>query len=414
MPAGHPDAAGEARDTGEHGDRAGIAAARRIVVKVGSSSLTTGDGGIDDERIAWLAEVLAGRVHAGAQVVLVSSGAIAAGLAPLRLARRPRDLATQQAAASVGQGLLIAVYTAAFARHGVRAGQILLTADDLMRRAHYRNAQRTLNRLLELGVLPVVNENDTVATDEIRFGDNDRLAALVAHVVRAGALVLLSDVDGLYDFDPRYPGARRIPYVGPDQAELAAITLGPPARGPAGDSSGQGGAARPVGTGGMVTKVDAALIATEAGIPAVVARADQAAAALAGEPVGTCFAPHGRRPATRQLWLAHAAVARGTLALDAGAVKAVVASRASLLPAGITGVDGTFDAGDPVDLCDPDGHVVARGLVNYDAAEIPALMGRSTRWLAARKGAEYEREVVHRDDLVVLTPAAHPSLVENR
>jgi glutamate 5-kinase len=407
MPAGHPDAAGEARDAGEHGDRAGIAAARRIVVKVGSSSLTTGDGVIDDHRIAWLAEVLAGRVHAGTQVVLVSSGAIAAGLAPLRLARRPRDLATQQAAASVGQGLLIAVYTAAFARHGVRAGQILLTADDLMRRAHYRNAQRTLNRLLELGVLPVVNENDTVATDEIRFGDNDRLAALVAHVVRAGALVLLSDVDGLYDFDPRYPGARRIPYVGPDQAELAAITLGPPARGPAGDAGGQGGAARPVGTGGMVTKVDAALIATEAGIPAVVARADQAAAALAGEPVGTCFAPHGRRPATRQLWLAHAAVARGTLALDAGAVKAVVASRASLLPAGITGVDGSFDAGDPVDLCDPDGHVVARGLVNYDAAEIPALMGRSTRWLAARKGAEYEREVVHRDDLVVLTPAAH-------
>ena len=382
-----------------HGERADIAAARRVVVKVGSSSLTTGDGGIDGQRIASLAEVLAGRVHDGSQVVLVSSGAIAAGLAPLRLTRRPRDLATQQAAASVGQGLLVAVYTAAFARHGVQAGQILLTADDLMRRAHYRNAQRTLNRLLELGVLPVVNENDTVATDEIRFGDNDRLAALVAHVVRAGALVLLSDVDGLYDFDPRYPGAQRISHVGPDQAELDGVSLGPPGRG-AGRGVGRG-----VGTGGMVTKVDAALIATEAGIPTVVARADQAAAALAGEVVGTYFAPHGRRPATRQLWLAHAAVARGTLALDAGAVKAVVAGRASLLPAGITGVEGSFDAGDPVDLCDPDGHVVARGLVNYDAAEIPALMGRSTRWLAARKGAEYEREVVHRDDLVLLTPA---------
>jgi glutamate 5-kinase len=419
MPAGSGDAARRAPGSGDrgdrtgadgargsvdradtargNGDRAGIAAARRIVVKVGSSSLTTGDLGIDDQRIAWLAEVLAGRVRDGIQVVLVSSGAIAAGLAPLRLARRPRDLATQQAAASVGQGLLVAGYTAAFARHGVRAGQILLTADDLMRRAHYRNAQRTLNRLLELGVLPVVNENDTVATDEIRFGDNDRLAALVAHVVRAGALVLLSDVDGLYDFDPRCAGARRIPHVGADRAELDAVTLGPPGRGGA-----QGGAARGVGTGGMVTKVDAALIATEAGIPAVVARADQAAAALAGEPVGTYFAPRGRRPATRQLWLAHAAVARGTLALDEGAVRAVVARRASLLPAGITGVEGTFDAGDPVDLCDPGGHVVARGLVNYDAAEIPALMGRSTRWLAARKGAEYEREVVHRDDLVVL------------
>jgi glutamate 5-kinase len=394
---------------GESGqdDRADIAAARRVVVKVGSSSLTTAGGGIDEGRIAALAGVLAARVHAGTQVVLVSSGAIAAGLAPLGLPRRPRDLATQQAAASVGQGQLVAVYTAAFARHDVRAGQILLTADDLMRRAHYRNAQRTLDRLLELGVLPVVNENDTVATDEIRFGDNDRLAALVAHVVRAGALILLSDVDGLYDFDPHHPGARRISRV-EQRADLDGVTLGPPGRPDVpGGSPGQGGARRPVGTGGMVTKVDAALIATEAGIATVVARADQAASALAGEPAGTYFAPHDRRPATRQLWLAHAAAARGTLLLDAGAVRAVMAGRASLLPAGIIGVEGTFDAGDPVDLSGPEGQVVARGLVNYDAAEIPALMGRSTRWLAARKGPGYEREVVHRDDLVLLTPARH-------
>ena len=217
-----------AEDSGRD-DRADIAAARRVVVKVGSSSLTTADGGIDEGRIAALAGVLADQVRTGTQVVLVSSGAIAAGLAPLGLARRPRDLATQQAAASVGQGLLVAVYTAAFARHEVQTGQILLTADDLMRRAHYRNAQRTLNRLLELGVLPVVNENDTVATDEIRFGDNDRLAALVAHVVRAGALILLSDVDGLYDFDPRHPGARRISRV-QHRADLEGVTLGPPGR----------------------------------------------------------------------------------------------------------------------------------------------------------------------------------------
>jgi glutamate 5-kinase len=372
--------------------RAGIATGRRVVVKVGSSSLTTPAGRIDDARITALVAVLAARARRGSQVILVSSGAIASGLAPLQLGRRPRDLATQQAAASVGQGLLIATYTAAFAQHGIQAGQILLTADDLMRRAHYRNAQRTLGRLLELGILPVVNENDTVATDEIKFGDNDRLAALVAHVTGADALVLLSDVAGLYDTDPRTPGARPIASV-TSRADLDAVDLG---------AASRAGAAGP-GTGGMVTKVDAALIATEAGIPTVVADAQQAAAALAGEPVGTYFAPHPRRRGTRLLWLAHAAVSQGKLMLDAGAVAAVM-RRASLLPAGVTGVDGVFEAGDPVDLCDADGQVVARGLVSYDAAEIPALMGRSTRWLAAKRGPEYERELVHADDLVLLRP----------
>ena len=399
--------------------RPDIAAAARVVVKVGSSSLTTPDGEIDGDAIAALALALAERrrgASAGgapgteAQVVLVSSGAIASGLVPLGLSRRPSDLATQQAAASVGQGLLIARYTAAFAAYGIRTGQVLLSADDLMRRTHYRNAQRTLDRLLELGVLPVVNENDTVATDEIRFGDNDRLAALVAHVTRAGALILLSDVDGLYDGDPRRSGrAQRIAEVR-TRADLDGIKLGRGHRaGPGGQtgpsrqtgSTGQTGPGGP-GIGGMATKVEAAMIATSAGIPTVVADAADAAAALAGEAVGTYFAASGRRTSTRLLWLAHAAVARGSLHLDPGAVEAVVTRRASLLPAGITGVDGTFEAGDPVDLRDENNAIVARGLVNYDAAEIPSLMGRSTRWLASRLGQEYEREVVHRDDLVIL------------
>jgi glutamate 5-kinase len=368
--------------------RPDIAGSARTVVKIGSSSLTTRDGAIDDARIAALTGALAARVRAGGQVLLVSSGAIAAGMAPLGLRRRPRDLATQQAAASVGQGLLIGRYTAAFAAHGLGIGQVLLTADDLMRRGHYRNAQRTLDRLLDLGMVPVINENDTVATDEIRFGDNDRLAALVAHVTRASALILLSDVDGLYDGDPRRPDARRIDVVrGP--ADLAGIRV---------SRSGQVG----VGTGGMSTKVESALIATAAGIPTVVTAASQAVAALAGEPAGTYFAATGQRQRTRLLWLAHAAVARGSLRLDKGAVEAVVDRRASLLPAGIIGVDGHFDAGDPVDLSDENGTVVARGLVNYDAKEIPGLMGRSTRWLASKLGQEYEREVVHRDDLVIL------------
>jgi glutamate 5-kinase len=307
-------------------------------------------------------------------------------MAPLGLRKRPRDLATQQAAASVGQGLLIARYTAAFSGHRITTGQVLLSADDLMRRTHYRNVQRTLDRLLELNVLPVVNENDTVATDEIRFGDNDRLAALVAHVTRANALILLSDIDGLYNGDPRRHEAVKIDRVHGRQ-DLDGVRLG--------RANGQG-------TGGMATKVESAMIATAAGIPTVVAGAQDAAAALGGDQIGTYFAVTGRRPATRLLWLRHAAVARGTIRLDSGAVEAVTVRRASLLPAGITGVDGAFDAGDPVNLNDENDNTVARGLVNYDAKEIPGLMGRSTKWLSSRLGQEYEREVVHRDDLVVL------------
>jgi glutamate 5-kinase len=370
-----------------------VTAARRIVVKVGSSSLTSAAGGLDGSRVDALVDALvetsasAGRP---AEIVLVSSGAIAAGLAPLGLDRRPKDLATAQAAASVGQGMLIARYTQSFARHGRRVGQVLLSADDVTRRTHYRNAVQTLRRLLELGVVPVVNENDTVATQEIRFGDNDRLAALVAHLVDADLLVLLSDVDALYDGDPRRPGARRIAEVrGP--ADLEGVEIG---------SAGRAG----VGTGGMVTKVEAARIATGAGVAVVLTTAAYAARALAGEPVGTLFHRTGSRSGARLLWLAHATAPRGALHLDAGAVEAVVRRRLSLLPAGITRVTGAFTAGDPVELMDPAGVAVARGLVNYDAAELPGLLGRSTRELAAALGPQYEREVVHRDDLALLNP----------
>jgi glutamate 5-kinase len=368
--------------------RASIRDAARVVVKVGSSSLTTAAGGIDDGRLDTLVEALARRRLAGREVVLVSSGAIAAGLAPLGLPRRPRDLATQQAAASVGQGLLMARYTAAFATRGLTAGQVLLTADDVVRRSHYVNGRRTLYRLLQLGVVPVVNENDTVATDEIRFGDNDRLAALVAHLVHADALVLLSDVDALYDGPPSVPGARRVDVVG-GPADLDGVRLG---------SVGRAG----VGTGGMVTKVDAAGIATAAGIPTLLTSAAQAAEGLAGADVGTWFAPQASRPTSRLLWLAHAAQAAGRLVLDEGAVAAVVQRRKSLLPAGVVRVEGRFGAGDAVDLVDPDGRVIGRGLVNFDADELPALLGRSTRDLARELGPGYSRELVHRDDLVVL------------
>lgn len=371
-------------------DRSHLAGARRIVVKVGSSSLTSRGLGIDDERLGALATTLAKRRADGGEVVLVSSGAIAAALTPLGLVRRPRDLATQQAAASVGQGLLLARYTQAFERHGLAVGQVLLTADDLVRRTHYANARRTLFKLLGMGVVPIVNENDTVATHEIRFGDNDRLAALVAHLVHADALILLSDVDALYDRPPARSGARRIPLVtGPEELDGVRI--------------GKVGAVG-VGLGGMVTKVESAVLATAAGIPVLLASAGCAADALAGADVGTWFRASGGRTASRLLWLEHAARPTGRLVLDEGAVAAVVERRMSLLPAGVTRVEGSFRAGAAVDLAGPDGRAVARGLVNFDSTELPALFGRSTRELARELGAGYEREVVHRDDLVLLRP----------
>ena len=361
--------------------REAVAAAQRTVVKVGSSSLTS-RGELDPARLDAIVDALAGRAAAGRQVVLVSSGAIAAGLGPLGLPARPLDLATQQAAASVGQLLLAERYAASFARYGLRVGQVLLTADDLHRRGHYRNADRTLERLLAFGVIPIVNENDTVATHEIRFGDNDRLAALVAHLVHADALVLLSDVDGLYSGSPKRPGSTFIPEVR-SFAELEGVKV-----------SDKGSH---VGSGGMVTKIDAAAVATSEGIPVILASSEAIADALRGEG-GTIFHASGDRTASRLFWLRHATTPRGRIVLDAGAVVALVTKGASLLPAGITAVDGDFDSGDPVELVGPDGVAVARGLAGYDASDLPPLLGRKTGDLPV----EFRREVVHRDDLVLL------------
>jgi glutamate 5-kinase len=311
------------------------------------------------------------------QLILVSSGSIAAGTPALGLRKPPRDLATQQAAASVGQGILLAHYSAQFGQHGIRVGQVLLTAEDLIRRTHYRNAQRTLGRLLDLGVMPIVNENDTVATDEIRFGDNDRLAALVAHVVQADGLVLLTDIDGLYDRPPTRPEAIRIDSV-TSADQIVGVALG-------GRGSG-------IGRGGMVTKVQAV----------VLTRADQVSEALLGHDTGTVFEPSGKRRSPRQMWLAHATTARGSVRIDDGAVQALRSRQASLLAAGVVEVSGDFLAGEPVDIVDPTGHAVARGLVAYDAAEFDRLVGRTTADLIAQFGPAYEREIVHRDDLVLL------------
>ncbi|MGH3438390.1 MAG: glutamate 5-kinase [Sciscionella sp.] len=364
--------------------RAAVAAAKRIVVKVGSSSLTTAAGGLDRRRLDPLVDALALRRSTGTQVVLVSSGAIAAGRAPLGLHRKPRDLATQQASASVGQLTLAHAYADSFNRHSLIVGQVLLTADDVVRRAHYRNAQRTFNRLLALGAVPVVNENDTVATDEIRFGDNDRLAALVAHLVGAEALVMLSDVDGLYDGDPGAAGAKKISEV-VSPSDVDGVDAGAPG------ASG-------VGTGGMASKLAAARLAAGAGIPVLLASAVEAHSALGRADTGTAFSAPGARLSARRFWLGYAAGASGRLHLDDGAVRAVVRRRRSLLAAGITGLDGEFRAGDVVELLDGTGKRVARGVVAYDATELPVLIGRSSHELPP----EQRREVVHADDLVPL------------
>ena len=366
-----------------------IAQAKRIVIKVGSSTLTGKAGSaLDTSAVNTLVDLVAELRAKGCEVAVVSSGAIAAGLAPLGLANRPKDLATQQAAAAVGQGLLIAEYNAGFSRHQIVASQVLLTIEDVVRRSHYQNAQRTLFKLLQMGVVPIINENDSVGTQEIRFGDNDRLAALVSHLIGADLLVLVSDIDSLYDAPPRDPAAKRISEV-MNVNEMVGVEIG---------GVGSSG----VGSGGMVTKIEAARISSGAGVSMLLTNLDSLQQALTGADIGTIFhAIHDKRP-SRLLWLAHAATPHGRLTLDGGAVTALLERGTSLLAAGVTEVSGEFSSGDAVDIARQDGTIFARGLVAFDSEEIPKMLGHSTKELSAKYGVEYERELIHRDDLVLL------------
>ncbi len=362
--------------------RESVRSARSVVVKIGTTALTTPSGVFDATRLQGLADAIEARMKAGSDVVIVSSGAIAAGIEPLGLSRRPTDLATKQAAASVGQVALVNSWSAAFGRYDRTVGQVLLTAHDISMRVQHTNAQRTLDRLRALHAVGIVNENDTVATNEIRFGDNDRLSALVAHLVGADALVLLSDIDGLYDSDPRKANARFIPEVnGPADLE--------------GVSAGRGSH---LGTGGMVSKLSSAMLAADAGVPVLLAAATDATAALADASVGTVFAPRRERMSARRFWVRYAAEAAGTVTLDDGAVNAVVRQRRSLLAAGITALSGRFYGGDVVELRAQDSTMIARGVVAYDASELATMLGRSTSDLPA----EMRRPAVHADDLVAV------------
>ncbi|MDR2380375.1 MAG: glutamate 5-kinase [Bifidobacteriaceae bacterium] len=375
--------------------RAELVARRRLVIKIGSSGLVEPSGHLSEGRLGALVDGIVQYRRAGHEVVLVSSGAQAAGLEPLALKARPKTLAQAQAAASVGQSRLMAAYSAAFGAYGLVVGQVLLTAEDTIRRAHYRNALRVLGELLHRGVLPIVNENDAVATDEIRFGDNDRLAALVAHLVRADGLVLLTDVDALYDRPPGRLGATPLHDIYTfDQVTGLEVT---------GRGSG-------LGRGGMTTKVAAAAMATSSGIPVLLAAASQVGAALAGAPgVGTFFHATGRRLTARRMWLGYAAALQGALTVDDGAAHAITHGKKSLLAVGVVGVEGDFDAGDPVAICSLAGRVLARGLAGFDAASLRRVMGLTEAEIAALMGPGEARPAVHRDDLVTQARARRPA-----
>jgi len=368
-----------------------IADARRLVVKVGSSLVTNDGRGLDQAAIArWAAQIAALRA-AGKEVVLVSSGAIAEGMQRLGWAKRPKEIHELQAAAAVGQMGLAQVYESEFARHGIRTAQVLLTHGDLADRERYLNARSTLLTLLSLGVVPIINENDTVVTDEIKFGDNDTLGALVTNLIEGDALIILTDQRGLYTADPRKePGARFV-----DEAQAGTPDLEQMA----------GGAGSSIGKGGMLTKILAAKRAAKSGAHTIIAsgrEADVLARLASGEAIGTQLrAPTGRMAARKQWMIDHLQL-RGRVVLDAGAVEKLTVGGKSLLPIGVTEVQGEFARGEVISCVDAAGREVARGLTNYSSAEARLIARKASSEIEAVLGYVSAAELVHRDNLVLL------------
>jgi len=365
---------------------------KRIVIKVGSSTLTKGEGELDRAYIASFAAQIAAQLKMGRSVILVTSGAIPVGRERLGLKTRPHTIPQKQAAAAIGQGLLMQAYAQEFDRHAIAVAQILLTRDDLSDRARYVNASNTIKTLLSFGAVPIVNENDTVAVDEIRFGDNDTLAARVASMAQADILVLLSDVAGLYDRNPaQFSDAKLIAVVKTIDKSIERLA---------------GGSGSSVGTGGMRTKIDAAKICVQAGFPMVIADGsakDVVARAIAGG-LGTKFLPGVDRPLTsRKRWLAFGGEPKGALTVNEGAYAHITTSGTSLLAAGITNVDGEFAEGDVVNIGLQSGSVFAQGKVNFDSATVIGIMGKRTDEIVLITGRTGHCEVVHRDNLVLIT-----------
>ncbi|MGX5659436.1 glutamate 5-kinase [Castellaniella ginsengisoli] len=372
--------------------------AQRLVLKVGSSLVTNEGRGIDLEAVAQWAEQIAGLHASGRQAVLVSSGAIAEGMARLGWPRRPKLMSELQAAAAVGQMGLIQAYEAAFARHGVRTAQILLTHEDLADRRRYLNARSTLNTLLALGVVPIVNENDTVVTDEIRLGDNDTLGALVTNLIEADTLIILTDQSGLYSADPRkHPDARFIHQGEAGDPALEAMA---------------GGSGSAIGTGGMLTKVLAARRAANSGGHTIIASGREPAVLLrlaSGEPIGTELRAGLPVRSARQRWLANHLRLRGRVTLDAGAVRALTQAHRSLLPIGVIAVEGDFERGDVVACVDEHGVECGRGLINYSSADTARILRQPSARIAEILGHLSDPELMHRDNMVVARPRTESS-----
>ena len=373
-------------------DRATLKDVKRIVIKVGSSTITYGNGKRNFSRIDRLAREIADLANQGKEIILVSSGAVAVGVDRLGLAAKPKTIPGKQAAAAVGQGVLMHTYEKIFAEYGQIVAQVLLTRVDSVDRHRYTNSRNTFLALLEHKVIPIVNENDVVAIDELKIGDNDILSALVAGIVDADLLIILSDIDGLYTANPQNdPNAKLVPEVTDITPEIEAS---------AGDAGSK------VGTGGMFTKIQAAKMATSSGINMVIASGEEKDAIsriLEGEEIGTLFVSRENRLQFRKRWLAFGARIAGKIVVDDGCAKAVrKAGGCSILPAGITDVEGEFEAGNTISVVNKNGHELARGLANYSSEELDMIKGAKTSEIENILGHKHFDEVIHRDDLVIL------------
>lgn len=363
---------------------------RRVVIKIGSTVVASRKAGVNQGRIRALSDEFAWLRARGVEVIVVTSGAVAAGMGRLGLSEKPKTIELKQAAASVGQSALIRMYEKNLARHGISVGQMLLTGADLTDRRRFLNARNTLNKLIELGVIPVINENDTVSVEELKFSDNDNLAAQVSNLAGADTLVILSDVDGLFDKDPANKDARLIPEVSSVTSEVEKMA---------------GGSCSVLGTGGMSSKLSAAKKAAAAGAACFIIngkRPQNIRDLFEGLAVGTLIMPDEESLSSKKHWIAFTTRGNGKIIVDDGAARAILAKGKSLLPSGIRAIEGRFKAGDAVDVCREDGSPIARGLIHYGREEMEKIKGKKSTDIESTLGYKYCDEVIHRDDLVVI------------